>query len=282
MSIRGSLIAGIIVLTATGSGTAEFTTPSLDQWGDGVKRIGPRKQVAVESHTTNTAWVAPSSIALVSGAPVALSTLSPDMTTNIMAGEELTLRWAYTRPAAPYDLYYGSVPVAYETSGGMAMPRAAVTPTGAVVTAPGLVVTTPEPAVTSSGVVVTAPGAIVETPGAVVVPPSAVVSTPGTTVSTPGAVISTPATVVATPGAVVSTPGAVVSAPSVTVAAPGTVVAAPWGGTFAREIDVPGQRTFDVMVDEGPWTTLSPGTVRIIREGTYTQTIVTPSGVIVR
>jgi hypothetical protein len=37
-----------------------------------------------------------------------------------------------------------------------------------------------------------------------------------------------------------------------------------------------------VMVDEGPWTTLSPGTVRIIRESTYTQTIVTPSGVIVR
>ena len=281
MSIRGSLIAGIIVLTATGSGTAEFTTPSLDQWGDGVKRIGPRKQVAVESHTTNTAWVAQSSIALVSGAPVAISTLSPDMTTNIMAGEELTLRWAYTRPAAPYDLYYGSVPVAYETS-GMAMPRAAVTPTGAVVTAPGLIVTTPEPAVTPSGVVVTAPGAVVQTPGAVVVPPNAVVSTPGTIVSTPGAVISTPTTVVTTPGAVVSTPGAVVSAPSVTVAAPATVVAAPSWGTYAREIDVPGQRTFDVMVDEGPWTTLSPGTVRIIRESTYTQTIVTPSGVIVR
>jgi hypothetical protein len=273
MSIRGSLIAGIIVLTATGSG-AEFTTPSLDQWGDGVKRIGPRKQVAVESHT-NAAWVAPSSIALVSGAPVALHTLSPDTTTNIAAGEELTLRWAYTRPAAPYDLYYGSAPVAYETSGGMAMPRAAVTPTGAVVTAPGLVVTAPGPAVTPSGVVVTAPGAVVETPGAVVVPPSAVVSTPG-------AVISTPATVVATPGSVVSTQGAVVSAPSVTVAAPGTVVAAPWGGTYAREIEVPGQRTFDVMVDEGPWTTLSSGTVRIIRESTYTQTIVTPSGVIVR
>ena len=266
MSIRGSLIAGIIVLTAAGSGTAEFTTPSLDQWGDSVKRIGPRKQVAVESHTTNTAWVAPSSIALVSGAPVSIHSLSPDITTNIMAGEELTLRWAYTRPAAPYDLYYGSVPVAYETS-GMAMPRAAVTPAGAVVTAPGLVVTT-EPAVTPSGVVMTAPGAVV-------VPPSAIVSTSG-------AVISTPATVVATPGAVVSTPGAVVSAPSVTVAAPGTVAAAPWGGTYAREIDVPGQGTFDVMVDEGPWTTLSPGTVRIIREGTYTQTIVTPSGVIVR
>jgi hypothetical protein len=274
MSIRGSLIAGIIVLTATGSGTAEFTTPSLDQWGDGVKRIGPRKQVAVESHT-NAAWVAPSSIALVSGAPVALHTLSPDTTTNIAAGEELTLRWAYTRPAAPYDLYYGSAPVAYETSGGMAMPRAAVTPTGAVVTAPGLVVTAPGPAVTPSGVVVTAPGAVVETPGAVVVPPSTVVSTPGTIVSTPGAVISTPGTVVATPGAVVS-------APSVTVAVPGTVVAAPWGETYAREIEVPGQRTVGVMVDEGPWSTLSPGTVRIIREGTYTQTIVTPSGVIVR
>jgi hypothetical protein len=200
---------------------------------------------------------------------VALHTLPSDTVTTLAAGEELTLKWAYTRPASPYDVYYYGTSLAYDPVTGMALPRAAVTPSGAVVSAPGVVVSPPAAAVTPSGAVVmapgvgiSAPGAVVSTPGTVVSPSGAVVSTPGTVISTPGMVVMTPDAVVSTSGTVVSTPGVVVSAPAAVVAP----VATPYRtGTFVREIDVPGQRNVEVLVDEGPWVTLSPQTVSIIQ-----------------
>src|SRR5262245_36530528 len=90
---RAALTAMIMVFAVPSWGTAEFTTPSLDQWGDPVKRVGPREHVAVAAgRHPNAVWVAPTSTALISGAPVSLSNLSPDTVTNIAAGEELVLR----------------------------------------------------------------------------------------------------------------------------------------------------------------------------------------------
>jgi hypothetical protein len=158
MAFRVALIALIAVFSAAGSGTAEFTTPSLDQWGDGVKRVG-EEQGAAGRHA-NAAWVAPSSIALVSGAPVGLGNLSQGSVSNLAAGEELVLVSGYERHEFHSRVYDRAAPPVAEVY-AVHWPGAGVTPT----------VVTPVPTVVDARTVVTTPSVVA--PSTVTVPPSA-------------------------------------------------------------------------------------------------------------
>jgi hypothetical protein len=116
MWCRVALIALLMVVLAAGSGTAEFSTPSLDQWGDGAERVLPREQAAAANQLAagrhaGAVWVAPTSIALVSGAPVALQNLPSNTTTTVAAGEEMILRSPYTRQVEVYQA--SAAPVYY-------------------------------------------------------------------------------------------------------------------------------------------------------------------------
>jgi hypothetical protein len=105
MWLRVAFIALLMVVMVTGSGTAEFTSPSLDQWGGGTERVLPQQQFAAGRHG-NATWVAPSSLVVLSGAPVALHALPSTTVTTVADGEEMILRSPYTRPADVYQVHY--------------------------------------------------------------------------------------------------------------------------------------------------------------------------------
>lgn len=134
MWLRSAFIALLAVVAFAGAGTAEFTSPSMDQWGGGAEQVLPRDhlvddQLAAGRHP-NAVWVTPTSIAVVSGAPVALHNFPAHTTSTVAAGEEMILRAPYTRQVeiapvqvtAPAEVHYYPPAATYEA------PRASTYP----------------------------------------------------------------------------------------------------------------------------------------------------------
>src|SRR5262245_6742219 len=147
MWLRSAFIALLAVVAFAGTGIAEFTSPSLDQWGGGAEQVLPREHVVngqlVAGRHPNAVWVTPTSITLVSGAPVALQNFPANTTSTVASGEEMILRAPYTRQveiaqvqaAPPVQVYYYPPAVSYHPATVSAYPVYAP-PTPAVRVAP--------------------------------------------------------------------------------------------------------------------------------------------------